>query len=145
VREVVDLEYRDGSRTLSVGGELTGPRWKQINILMSGNRWDQQALDGLAAALREHGYEYLIYTLGEEQTIPEAERDAALAELQSMGYQIEVSPDRKRIRQSLAKGANSPPRDEAKKTAPRMMKLIQTLRGTRRPMQVLRKSDSAEI
>jgi hypothetical protein len=56
-----------------------------------------------------------------------------------MGYQIEVSPDRKAIRQKLASGARATSLDEAEKTAPRIMRLIETLHGVRRPNRGLEK------
>jgi hypothetical protein len=144
-REGVDLEYEDGSQTIRLSGELTGPKWKQMNVRLMQGAWSEELLDKIASAIAQRGYEFAIYRLGEAQTISEPEREAALAELQSMGYQIEVSPDRKRIRQSLAPGAPRPSLDEAKKGAPKIMKLIETVHGTRRPIEVLRKSDSAVI
>jgi hypothetical protein len=144
-REGVDLEYKDGGHTIRLSGELTGPRWKQMNVRVAEGDWSEELLDKIAAAIAQRGYEFAIYRLGETQTISEPEREAALSELQSMGYQIEVSPDRKRIKQSLAPGPRAPSLEEAKKAAPRIMKLIETVHGNRRPVEVLRKSDSALI
>ena len=145
VRECVDLEYRDATQTLRLSGELVGPKWKQINIMLSGQEYDRQTLDNLVLALRDRGYEFLLFRLGEEQIIPESERDAALAELRALGFQVEVSPDRKMVRQTRTPDARRLSRGQAKEAAPRIMQLVQTVRGVRRPIEVLRKSESALV
>ena len=144
-RECVDLEYRDATQTLRLSGELVGPKWKQVNLTVPEPQSDEQTLDNIALALRNRGYEFVISRFGEVQTIPQAEQNAALAELQSLGFQIEVSPDRKRVRQSRAPGAPRLSREQAKELAPRIMQLVQTVRGVRRPSAILRKSESALI
>jgi hypothetical protein len=88
------LEYRDAHQTLLLKGEFVGPKWKQVNVAVP-EAYDEQTLDSIALALRNRGYEHLLFRFGEAQEIPESERNAALAELQSLGFQIEVSPDRR--------------------------------------------------
>ena len=36
---------------------------------MRNEGWDEQLLDGVAEALRQGGYEFMIYRLGDEHTI----------------------------------------------------------------------------
>jgi hypothetical protein len=147
-RECVEVEYRDPNTTVVLDGEFVGPKWKQLNIAISDKiNLGEQTLDNLVAELRRQNYDFVIYRLGEEEQIPEAERQSALHELTVMGYQVEVSPDRKQIRLSLAdKGTSSlKPRDKTREHGPQMMKLIKNVRGVRRSMHILRKSDSAVI
>jgi len=144
-REIVDLEYRDASHRLRFIGELTGPAWKQINIRISDEKWDQQLLDNLGAGLRQRGYEFLIYRLGNEQNISYNERSWALRELESMGYEAEVSADRRTAWQTRKAGVHPPSKEEAQEMAPRLMKLLESVREVRQPIEILRKSDSALV
>ena len=144
-RESVDLEYRDANQALLLKGEFVGPKWKQLNVEVPSAKCDGQTLDNIALSLQNRGYEYMVFRFGEVQVVPESERNAALAELQSMGFQVDVSPDRRSVRQSRAPGAPLMSREEAKEKAPRIMHLVQAVRGVRRPIEVLRKSDSAVV
>ena len=146
LRECITVEYQDRSRHFTFNGELTGPRWKQINICVPEDfETNSQVLDNLAAELHEKGYEFLIYRLGAQQVVPEGERNSALAELRSVGYQTEVSNDKHTLRLSRVPEGPSPSKKIARELAPRMMKLILATRGVRRPMEILRKSSSAVI
>jgi len=147
-RECVEVEYRDLNTSVVLDGEFVGPKWKQVNIVIGDKtNLGEQTLDNLAAELRHQNYDFVIYKLGEEEQIPEAERQSALRELTAMGYQVDVSADRKTIRLSLAHNGSRPPnpRDKTRELAPQMMKLSKTVRRVHRPIQILRKSDSAVI
>jgi hypothetical protein len=143
-RECVKVIYSDSQTTLELNGERVGPKWQQIDMTIKSDvQVSSGVLSNLTVALKRRGYESVIYRVGEAQSIPEAERDEALAELKLMGYEFQVSPDRRTIRQARTPGLPPPSVDDAKKQAPRMAKLIQTLHGVRHPREVLAKSDAA--
>jgi hypothetical protein len=95
--------------------------------------------------LSRQKYQFVVYQRGETQTVPEAERIAAVSELQQMGYAINLSADRQTVRPTRIPGFSPPSLEEAKEQAPRMMKLIETARGVRSSMEILAKSNSALI
>ncbi len=74
------------------------------------------------------------------ETVPESERHAAIAELREMGYEIEVSDDRKQIRQKWRAGAPRHDTETLRRTTPRMMSLLQSVHGTRQTFEILAKS-----
>jgi hypothetical protein len=70
---------------------------------------------------------------------PEAERQAAIKGFNEMGYEIEILPG-ERVRQSRRPGAKRHDLETLKKTTPRMMELIQAVRGVRQRWETLVKS-----
>jgi hypothetical protein len=72
--------------------------------------------------------------------VEETERQAAIAEPQEMEYEIEVSADRRQIRQKAIAVAPRRDMESLRKQTPRMMSLMQAIHGTRKYFQVLAKS-----
>lgn len=104
-----------------------------------------QIVQDLETALKAIRREYVILRKAGVEIVPEKEQQAALAELNQMGFQIEVSTDRKQIRQTRKPDAPLLDKAALRKMAPRMMSLIQSLKGTRQRLEVLAKSpESAE-
>jgi hypothetical protein len=100
-----------------------------------------QLVIDLATAFRAMGYGYAISRLVGVEGVPEAERQAAVAELREMGYEIKVSEDRKQIRQKRIEGSTLPDRATALKQASRMIALMQSVHGTRYRTEVLARSE----
>jgi hypothetical protein len=75
------------------------------------------------------GYGYVIGRSAGTDVVPETERRAAIAELREMGYEIEVSSDRREIRQKRIARAPHLDNDTARKHALRMMSLLQSVHG----------------
>jgi len=145
-REGVEVAYQDSAQALTFKGELVGPRWKQVNIVVDRDaRLDSRVLDNLAAELSRQKYQFVVYQRGETQSVPEPDRIAAVSELQQMGYAINVSADRQTVRQTRIPGVPPPSREVAKRQALRMMKLVETASGVRRTKEILAKSDTAII
>jgi hypothetical protein len=71
--------------------------------------------------------------------VPEAERQAATKEFNEMGYEIDILPG-ERVRQCRRAGAKRHDLETLKKTTPRMMELIQAVRGVRQCWETLVKS-----
>jgi hypothetical protein len=74
------------------------------------------------------------------ETVPETERQAAMAELRPMGYELEISADRKQIRQKWIAGTPKLGLEALRKTTPRYMTLLQAVHGTRKRFEILAKS-----
>ena len=107
--------------------------------MLTPSRVAQIARD-LETAFQALGYGYIIARLAGIEIVPETEQQAAITELNSMGINVEVSPDRRQIRQSRKQGALRLDKDTARKQAPRMMSLMQALHGKRQRFEILAKS-----
>lgn len=111
MREAVSVIYtRDGS-TLELSGERIGRRWEGVQVSIPCEVQQERASEvarDLETAFQALGYGYVIGRPGEVEIVSETERQAAIAELQEMGYEIEVSADRKQVRQKRREGAPRP-------------------------------------
>jgi hypothetical protein len=143
VREAVSIIYTHQGITLNLDGERCGKEWERIEVRIP------QEFDGeqtarivchLETAFQELGYGYVIARLGEVEVVGDAEREAAIVELREMGYEVEVSADRKQIRQKAIAGTPRQNLETLRKQTPRMMSLIQAIHGTRTHLQILAKS-----
>lgn len=142
VREGVSVIYTRRGKSLRFVGERIGQKWEGIDVQLPANVEDEQVAQivlDLETAFVSLRYGYVITRKIGVDTVPEPERQAALAELREMGYEIEILPDGK-ICQTMRAGA---PRQDVVtlgKQAPRMMSLIQSLHGTRQRLETLAKS-----
>ncbi len=143
VRELVSLFYTSQGTTLKLSGERGGENLEGIHIFIppevESNRGAEIARD-IATGLGAMRYGYVIAQKTGEEIVPEAEREAALAELRAMGYDLEVSADRKRIQIRKKSG---PPRAERGPIRPwglRMKELLLSVHGTRPRHEILAKS-----
>ena len=93
----------------------------------------------LETAFVELGFGYVIDRRVGVDTIPDSERQAALAELREMGCEIEVLPDG-RIRENLKTGALRQDIETIRQQMPRRFSLIKSLSGTRDRIEILAKS-----
>jgi hypothetical protein len=64
----------------------------------------------------------------------------AITELRQMGYELEISADRKQIRQKWIAGAPKLGLEALRKTTPRHRVLLQAVHGTRKHSEILTKS-----
>ena len=145
-RECVSVVYREPGRTLTFNGELVGPKWNQINMTVGDEvASDASLIANLVAEFTRQGHEFVIYRAGKQEPIPQSEGDAARAELRQMGFEVEVSPDGRSVRQTRLPGFSPPSRQEAQQKAVRMMKLLESVRGFRWPLEIVAKSDSASL
>lgn len=97
MREAVSVIYTRQGTTLHLSGERIGRRWEGIEVHIPHEVAVEQASQiarDLETAFQALGDGYIIARLGEVEIVPETERQAAIAELQEMGYEIEVSADR---------------------------------------------------
>jgi hypothetical protein len=143
-REVVSIFYTRGGTAHKLGGERIGKKWEGISIHIPHAveaAWASQIARDLEIAFRAMRYGYEIVRVAAVDSVPETERQAALAELREMGYEIEVSADRSQIREARLPGAPHLNIEAARKQAPRMMQLLQAVHGTRPRFEILAKSN----
>ena len=141
-REIVSVIYTRQGKSLEFGGERIGKKWEGIHILLPSDLEDgqvAQTVRDLEKALVGLGHGYQIVRKIADDTVPEPERQAALAELREMGYEIEMLPDGE-IRQSRRSDAPRQDSETVRKQAARMASLILSLRGTRPRFETLAKS-----
>jgi hypothetical protein len=93
----------------------------------------QEALGGL-------GYVYLIDRISGIEIVPEDERNAAVAEMREMGYEIEILSDGS-IRQTPLENMPRPDLETLKRQALRMGMLIQSIGGKRTQIEILARSE----
>jgi hypothetical protein len=141
-REIVSVIHERGGIRLRLDGERIGKKWEGISVHIPGE------LDAARNASRSRpgdgipGHELWLHnrSLGRSRNCLETEQQAAMAELNSMGFDVEVSPDRKQIRQKWREGTPRPGIDAARIQAPRIMSLVQALHGKRQRFEVLARS-----
>ena len=147
-RELVDVIYREGDREFVFGGELVGKTWRQINISLPKTLPDQdiqRIVPRLAAALTKLRHEFVISKISGIQVVSETEQAAASAKIREMGYEPEVDADGSQLK--LTKGPNwkKPGDKQAREQALQLMGLINAARGKHARVEILAKSDSAEV
>jgi hypothetical protein len=146
-REVVAVIYTRNGSSLKLSGERFGRKWETISVsIPEGVEAGQlpSIVNDLKIAFEALRYDYLITRKTGIETVPEPERQAALAELHEMGYDIVILPDRK-IRQEWRADVPRPDLETIRRTTPRMMKLMQSVHGTRQISEVLAESkDSSD-
>jgi len=142
-REIVSVIHERGGIRLHLDGERIGKKWEGISVHIPEEldpaRATQVARD-LETAFQALGYGYIIARLAGIEIVPESEQQAAITELNSMGINVEVSSDRRQIRQARREGAPRPGIDAARIQAPRIMSLVQALHGKRQRFEVLARS-----
>jgi hypothetical protein len=143
VREVLSVTYTRHGATLALDGQRIGRKWEGIEVHIpqeiEGGKAAQIARD-LEAAFQAMGYGYVIARLERVEVVNEGERQTAIAELRNMGYEVEVSTDRKQIRQKPIPGVPRNDRETLRRQVPHMMALLQAIHGTRQHFQILAKS-----
>jgi hypothetical protein len=147
-RELVDVIYREGDREFVFAGELVGKTWRQINISLPNNLSGQdiqRMVPRLAAALTKLRHEFVISKICGIQVVSETEQAAAFAKIREMGYELEVDVDGSQLK--LTKGPNweKPGAKLAKERALQLMRMMNAARGKRARVEILAKSDSAEV
>ena len=144
VREIVSINHMREGISIELRGMRIGRKWEGIEVhipeQVDPTRVSQIARD-LESAFRAMRYGYVIARLTATDIVPETERAAAMAELHEMGYEIEVSNDRKQIRQKRISGTPRQDIKNLRKQAPHMMSLLQAGHGTRQRLEILAKSN----
>jgi hypothetical protein len=147
-RENISVIHTREGKTVNFDGERYGKKWDGVQVYIPEDverAQLQQIVCDLETAFKAMQHKYVILRKASVEIVTEEERQAALTELHQMGFQIELSADRKQIRQTRRPDAPLHDKAALRKMAPRMMSLIQSLKGTRQRFEVLAKSpESAE-
>ncbi|HEV2490199.1 MAG TPA: hypothetical protein VGT03_10355 [Candidatus Acidoferrales bacterium] len=145
-RKMMSVIYESNGHSTTFEGTLTGPGWKQIELLIPAdfhaNHLDRVVAD-LAKGIGELGYEYRILRRGDAEVIPESERKSALAELRKMGWEPEVSADHSQVELKHTDGSREPSPQDALAQSERMARLVAALHGTRYKLEELARSPGA--
>jgi hypothetical protein len=142
-REAVSVIYKHRGTQLDLGGERIGSKWEGIKVLIPSDLEVEKVtilVNHLEVAFHALGLGYVIIRLVEVEHVNEVDQQAAIAELREMGYEIELSADRKQARVKAIPGTRPGDRETLRNQIPRMMSLIQDVRGTRQRYQTLAKS-----
>jgi hypothetical protein len=142
VREGVSVIYRRQGAALNLSAERIGRKWEGIEVHIPPEvevGQVNQIVRDLEIAFGAMQYGYVIARKAGADIVPQAERQAAVAELNEMGYDIEILPDGK-IRQTVREGAPHQDVETLRRQAPRMMSLLQAIHGTRKRFEILAKS-----
>jgi hypothetical protein len=142
-REVISIVYTRHGTTFNLGAERIGRKWEGIAVSIPdqevGAEQVPQVVHNLERAFEGMGYGYVISRKTGVDVVSETERQAAIAELNEMGFEIEILPNRQ-IRQTRREGAPHQDREAIRKATPRIVSLIQSLHGTRQRYEILAKS-----
>jgi hypothetical protein len=103
----------------------------------------REIVPNLVMGLEGLRYEYLIYRLGEPQSMPENERTAAMPKLREVGIEIcEVTADRIRLNKTPLSYWQRIAGLSSKTTTDQWLSLLSTARGVRHGTEVLAQSGS---
>ncbi len=141
-REIVSVVHTRQGTSLDLSGQRIGREWGGIEVLIPqdvGAAQVPQIVRDLETAFAAMQYGYVIARKCGIDIVPETERQAAIAEFNQAGYEIEILPDRK-IRQTRRAVAPTSDIKTLQKMAPRMMSLIEAIHGTRQRFEILAKS-----
>src|ERR1700730_921285 len=105
-----------------------------------GPRRCPQTVRDLETAFGAMRYGYVISRTVRVDPVSEAEQEAAITELHEMGFEVERTRDPMGIALIPRSGVPRPDTKTAKRTALRIMSLVQSLRGTRQQVELLAKS-----
>ncbi len=143
-REIVFLIISRAGNTRKLEGEWIGKSWNGIGIILAQDT-DPAEVPGIVrdveTGLGALHVGYRISRMVAVDAVPEAEQQAALTELEDMGFEVERSTDLRQISTTWKPGAKRPESSKAaKEFALRMQKLISTLSGSRPRIEVLARS-----
>jgi len=97
----------------------------------------------LVQGLTRLRYAYVIYRNLEPQKIPEAEREAAIAELQRMGVSLGESVGQRQVQRAVIHNLPRSTAEQTKATISKVQDLMATARGVRETTEVLASSGRA--
>jgi hypothetical protein len=141
-RESLYVNYQRDNTRHSFDGQYIGSSWEGIEASIPEEVDPGQALliaQDLKSAFEAMSYGYLIVRKTGVEIVAEPERQAAMEELQNMGYNIEILGDGK-LRQTRREGAPRQDSETIRKSTPRMMALLRAIHGKRQRYDILAKS-----
>ena len=144
-REIVTVVHARGRTTRRLDGERIGKRWEGIGIHLLPGDVDPadvpQIVHDLEIAFTALRYGYVISRTVRVDSVSEAEQQAAIAELNDLGFEVERSADLKEVALRRRSPSPHPDTTKAQGTAPRVMALVQSLSGRRQQVELLARSE----
>ena len=144
-REIVTVVHTRGRTTRRLDGERIGKRWEGIGVHLLPGDMDPtdvpQIVHDLEVAFAALRYGYVISRTVRVDSVSEAEQQAAIAELNELGFEVERSADQKEVVLRPRSPSPHPDTNKAQGTAPRVMALVQSLSGTRHQVELLARSE----
>jgi hypothetical protein len=142
-REIVTIFHTRRRTTRRLDGELIGKRWEGIAVYLP-DEVDTadvpQIVRDLETAFGALRYSYVISRKVGVEAVSDAERQAAVTELNEMGFEVEVSSDGQQASLKWRSGVARPDMETVKGTTPRVMSLVKSLRSTRPRVEILARS-----
>ncbi len=148
-REEAYVIYRSNDRQLEFAAQIgSGKRFftPRISVRVPKEMPDgdvREVIPNLALALAKLHYEYFVFRKDEPQTIPEAEREAAIAELREMGCEIKEMIGQGPMQRAVVNNWPRFSEEQVKTAIPRVQDLTNQARGVRESIEVLARSDTA--
>jgi hypothetical protein len=145
LRELVFVIYTRGGVALKLSGELIGEKWEAISVLIPENVADNQVAQivrDLGSALIALHTGFVIRRKVRVDTVPEPERQAALTELRTMGFEAEPQPNGV-VRLTKRPGATLPDIEVARAQPSHIMSLLHSVNGKRSRFETLAQSKDA--
>jgi hypothetical protein len=142
-REIVTVVHTRRRTARRLEGELIGKRWEGIAVHLPRNIDPAdlpQIVRDLETAFGALRCGYVISRAVRVDPVSEAEQEAAITELNEMGFEVERSTDSREIVLRPKSGVPRPDTKTAQSRAPRIMALVQALGGTRPRVELLAKS-----
>jgi hypothetical protein len=142
-RELVSIVLTRGGTTRTLDGERIGKRWEGISVHLPREVEPgdvPQIVRDLETAFTALDYGYVISRTVAVEAVSEADQQAAMAELNQMGFEVEVSADRLQTSLQWKPGVRPPDIKTFKSTTPQVMYWLQSLTGRRPQIEVLAKS-----
>jgi hypothetical protein len=142
-REIVFIVHTRQPTIRRLEGERIGNRWQGIGLHLPRdlNPADvTQIVRDLETAFGAMRYGYVISRTVRVDPVSETEQEAAITELHEMGFEVERTTDPRGIALIPRSDVPRPDTKTAKRMAPRIMSLVQSLRGTRQQVELLAKS-----
>ena len=142
-REIVTVVLTREPTTRRLDGERIGKGWKGIRIHLPRDVDPgdvPEIVRDLETAFGAMRYGYVISRTVSVDPVSEAEQEAAIIELNDMGFDVEQSADPRQTVLIPRSSGPRPDRKTAQGRASRMMSLVQALSGKRQRVELLAKS-----
>lgn len=142
-REIVTVVLTRNETTHKLEGERIGKRWQGIGIVLP-SEIDAadvpQVVADLETAFKALRCDYVISRIVAVDTVSEAEQQAAITELNEMGFDVERQEGTREVGLRPRSGTQRRDSRTVKEAAPRILRLVQSLSGRRPRIEVLAKS-----
>ncbi len=143
-REEAYINYRDDNRSLEFPAQMG--RRRSISIKVPREISEAEARNitaNLVLGLTSLRYRYTIFRTGEPEPIPEERREAAIAELRKLGFEIESSYGS--VSRAVTRNFQPVPGKDPRELLARVQELLPQTGPTREPIVILARSENLPL